>query len=235
MVLTLFDLLLTPVYLLIIYFIAGHIQDKNRIENPVYGNYVNGLLAKCFGAISVCLIYQFYYTGGDTTNYYMTAKAISNLIYKDSNTFISVVFGNNSMENFSTFDSSTGYPVFWRDLNALFVSRLIVPLYFLSFGSYMVMSILLAWICYSGIWKLFLLFNEQFPQLQKQFAISILFIPSVVFWGSGLLKDTITISAVGWFTYSFYIFFIKSQVSDSCQDFASPSHRATLIYPKLPT
>ena len=213
MVLTLFDLLLTPVYLLIIYFIAGHIQDKNRIENPVYGNYVNGLLAKCFGAISVCLIYQFYYTGGDTTNYYMTAKAISNLIYKDSNTFISVVFGNNSMENFSTFDSSTGYPVFWRDLNALFVSRLIVPLYFLSFGSYMVMSILLAWICYSGIWKLFLLFNEQFPQLQKQFAISILFIPSVVFWGSGLLKDTITISAVGWFTYSFYIFFIKKKHS----------------------
>jgi hypothetical protein len=42
-------------------------------------------------------------------------------------------------------------------------------------------------------------------------AISILFIPSVVFWGSGLLKDTITLSAVGWYTYHFYYFFIKKQ------------------------
>ncbi|MCC7051115.1 MAG: hypothetical protein IT239_04985 [Bacteroidia bacterium] len=33
----------------------------------------------------------------------------------------------------------------------------------------------------------------------------------MVFWGSGLLKDTITISAVGWFTYGFYFGFIKKK------------------------
>jgi hypothetical protein len=75
----------------------------------------------------------------------------------------------------------------------------------------MISAILLAWICYTGIWRLFLLFNEEFPPLEKQFSISILFIPSVVFWGSGLLKDTITLAAVGWFTYHFYSFFIKKE------------------------
>ena len=34
-----------------------------------------------------------------------------------------------------------------------------------------------------------------------------------MFWGSGVLKDTITISAVGWFTYSFYRFFINKRRS----------------------
>lgn len=211
MILTLYDLLLTPVYLIFIYFISGNIQDKNILKRPLYKHYVNGILVKLFGAISVCLIYQFYYTAGDTTNYYTTTKAISNLIYKDSNVFWDVMKGNNTVENYSFFDDSTGFPVYWRDSKAVFVSRLLVPLCFISFQSFVVMSILLAWICYSGIWKLFLLFNEEFPQLQDQFAISILFIPSVVFWGSGLLKDTITISAVGWYTYYFYLFFIKKK------------------------
>lgn len=32
-----------------------------------------------------------------------------------------------------------------------------------------------------------------------------------MFWGSGLMKDSFTLSAVGWFTYAFYHFFIKKQ------------------------
>lgn len=213
MVLTLFDLFLTPVYLILIYFFSGYVQDKHIVYQPLYKYYVRGLFVKLFGAIAVCLIYQFYYTGGDTTNYYQTSKAIANLSFKDFESFIDVLKGSNSYENYLNFDSETGFPVFWKDPNALFVSRLIVPLYYLSCGSYIVMSLLLAWLCYTGVWRLFLLFNEQFPALQRQFAISILFIPSVVFWGSGLLKDTITLSAVGWYTYYFYSFFVKKRYS----------------------
>jgi len=211
MVVTIFDLLLTPLYLLVIYFIASFIEHKNKVEQPLYKWYTRGLMVKLFGAIAVCLIYQFYYAGGDTTNYYQTTEAIWNLSHKDISVFFDVVFGNNSRENYSYFDSTTGYPVFWVDDKALFVSRLLVPLSFLSMHSFVIMAVLLAWICYTGIWRLFLLFNSQFPQLQKQFAISILFIPSVVFWGSGLLKDTITLSAVGWYTYHFYYFFIRKE------------------------
>ncbi len=211
MVLSIFDLLLAPLYLLMIYFIGSYIQSKYIVAQPLYKWYTRGLMIKLFGAISVCLIYQFYYTGGDTTNYYETTKAISNLFYKDTHMFWDVASGNNSLANYQYFDNNTGYPVFWRDGTAVFVSRLLIPLYFLSFQSFVVMSILLAWICYTGIWRLFILFNEQFPKLERQFAISILFIPSVVFWGSGLLKDTITLSAVGWYTYYFYSFFIRKK------------------------
>jgi len=210
-ILTLFDLFLTPVYLILIYFVAGYVQDKHIVYQPLYKYYVRGLFVKLFGAIAVCLIYQFYYSGGDTVNYYLTSKAVGNMLLKDTETFWDMLKGNNSYSNLLSFDSTTGFPVFWRDTNALFVSRLMVPFYYLSCGSYVVMSLLLAWFCYTGVWRLFLLFNEQFPTLQRQFAISILYIPSVVFWGSGLLKDTITLSAVGWYTYSFYVFFITKE------------------------
>jgi hypothetical protein len=210
MVLTIFDLLLVPLYFTLIYFVAGNIQQKNIVKNPLYKWYRRGLLVKICGAIAVCLIYQFYYTGGDTSNYYETTKAIVSLLYKDSNVFWKVfLFGETTREHYNYFEASTGLPVYWRDGASLFVSRLTTPLYFLSFQSFMVMSMLLSWACYSGIWRLFILFSSQFGALEKQFAIAFLFIPSVVFWGSGLLKDSITLAAVGWYTYHFYYFFIK--------------------------
>ena len=211
MILSIFDLLLTPLYLIFIYIISSYIQKRNEKKYPLYKYYSKGLFIKFFGAISVCLIYQFYYTDGDTTNYFETSRAISNLLIKDRHVFFDVMSGNNSWENYSYFDKDTYWPVYWRDKNAFFVARLLVPIMLLSFKTFIVSAILLAWVCYAGIWRLFLLFNKEFPEIQKELAISILFIPSVVFWGSGLLKDTITLSAVGWYTYHFYYFFIKKK------------------------
>jgi hypothetical protein len=211
MVLSIFDWLLIPLYFLIIYFYANYIKKKNEKIQPLYKWYTLGLMVKLIGAISVCLIYQLYYNGGDTTCYFQTSTAILNLAGKDWNVFWDVMMGHNTAENYSYFDAATSWPVYWRDDKALFVARIIVPFCALAFNNFVITAILLAWVCYTGIWRLFLLFNEEFPQLQKQLAISILFIPSVVFWGSGLLKDTITLSAVGWYTYHFYYFFIKKK------------------------
>ncbi|CAN5336417.1 hypothetical protein BH10BAC1_BH10BAC1_13450 [soil metagenome] len=211
MVLTIFDLLLLPIYLLLIYFVSSAIQRKNEKLQPLYKWYTKGLFIKLAGAISVCLIYQFYYSGGDTVAYFETSRAIGNLLYKDFYMFLDVMSGNNSPENYSYFDSTTTIPVYWREDKTVFVARLFVPLYYISFHSFMIMTVLLSWICYTGIWRLFMLFHSQIPKLEKQFAIAFLFIPSVVFWGSGLLKDTITLSAVGWYTYHFYYFFIKRE------------------------
>jgi hypothetical protein len=41
-----------------------------------------------------------------------------------------------------------------------------------------------------------------YPHLKKGFALAIFWAPSLVFWGSGLLKDTITLGALGLMCYS---------------------------------
>jgi hypothetical protein len=46
------------------------------------------------------------------------------------------------------------------------------------------------------------------PKMHLQLAIAIFFIPSVFFWGSGILKDTITLGALGWATYAFAEIFL---------------------------
>jgi len=68
---------------------------------------------------------------------------------------------------------------------------------------------LFAFVSYAGVWRLFLVFNEIYPNMEKKFAIAILYMPSLIFWGSGILKDTITFSAACFFTYGIYNTFIK--------------------------
>ncbi|MBK5285167.1 MAG: hypothetical protein JJE25_07160 [Bacteroidia bacterium] len=45
---------------------------------------------------------------------------------------------------------------------------------------------------------------REFPNLQREFAFAVFFIPSVAFWGSGLLKDNLTFSAVCLFSHAIY-------------------------------
>jgi hypothetical protein len=207
--LSIFDLLLTPIYILGAYIYAYKVTNKNIRDNPEYAYFTKGLMVRVGGAIAIGLVYFFYYKGGDTTNYYQTASAYGKLIFKNQSDFWIGWLGD-SIGLYLQFDETTGYPVYYpRDHHSFFVVRLLIPIVALGFHSYFSSAVLVACITYGGLWKLYQTFLQEFPTLKKEFAIACLFIPSCVFWGSGLMKDSFTLSAVGWYTYAFYQFFIK--------------------------
>lgn len=207
--LTFWDVILSPIYLFIIFFIARIIKSKNIEKNSAYEYYIKGLSVKIIGGIGVCLVYSFYYGGGDTVAFFWNNLVLSKLFFKSPVEFFSILIKGFSLEKLYLWDSFTGYPEYLEDSKTFFVNRFTSIITLISFRSYIVTTILLACLSYSGIWRMYLVFCEEFPELKKKFAIAFLFIPSVVFWGSGLLKDTITIAAIGWYIYGFYYFFIK--------------------------
>jgi hypothetical protein len=209
--LSVFDILLPPFYILAAIF-YGYSTTKKKIRtNPEYKYFTRGLIARIGGAIALGLIYFFYYDGGDTVNYFQTASAYSNLLYKKPSDFFLVWLGDGS-GHFFQFDDSTGYPIYKiRDVHSFFVVRLLMPIVILGFHSYFASAILVAFFTFGGMWKLYQTFLAEFPTLKREFAIAVLFIPSCLFWGSGIMKDSFTLSAVGWFTYAFYYFFIKKE------------------------
>ncbi len=211
--LDIFDCLLTPIYVLLILFIAYYIKRRYIQTQDEYRYFIPGLIVKMIGAIALGLVYYYYYKGGDTINYYQTAVSYVNLAPTNFDRFLEGWLGSPMRVNMEQcFNESTGYPVYsHKDQNSFFVVRLLIPIMAFSFKSYFTCAILTATITYTGIWKLYQTFLQEFPELKKQLAIAILFVPSCVFWGSGLMKDSFTLSAVGWFTYSFYFFFIKKQ------------------------
>lgn len=207
------EYLLLPFFLFLILLISIRVRNRNIVKHPDYKYYIPGLFAKLGGSVLFCLIYIYYYSGGDTTAYYESAMAFANMFNKNFLNFFQVLFGDNTFENLSLFDTETGWPLryMYFDSQTLMVIRIISPLMVLSFKSYLLCTILLSWLSYFGIWRLFRLFSEYYKPLTKQFAIAVLFIPSVVFWGSGILKDTITLSATCWFVYGVYRAFIQKK------------------------
>ena len=208
--LSIFDLLITPIYIFLAWLIANFIKNKNIYNHPEYTYFTYGLLAKIVGATALGLVYFFYYGGGDTTNYFESAKAYDNLFFKNRSDFFGGWLGDVRGYDYYFFDETTGYSAYYQiNTTSFFVVRLLIPIVALAFKSYFASAVLTACITYTGVWKLYKTFLQEFPSLKKELAIAILFIPSCVFWGSGLMKDSFTLSAVGWFTYSFYHFFIQ--------------------------
>ncbi len=202
--------LLAPVYVVIIILYADYVRKKNS-QNPLYKYYMSAILAKVGAGILFACIYIYYYKGGDTIMYYESGWALVNLFFKKPIEFFYVLFGDYSDEKVYYFDSSTGYILgyIYHDSQTFGVVRVLGPILFLSFKSYVIGTILFSWFSFFGIWKLFLMYCEKYPFLSDKFALVILFIPSVLFWGSGILKDTITLSAACWYVYAMNKLFLK--------------------------
>jgi hypothetical protein len=62
------------------------------------------------------------------------------------------------------------------------------------------------------MWLFFNVFSKNFPHLHRSLAFAILFIPSVIFWGSGILKDSIVLAFIGVLTYCVKRIFIDKKI-----------------------
>jgi hypothetical protein len=75
----------------------------------------------------------------------------------------------------------------------------------------MVINLIFSMISFSGVWRLYKFFYQQYPHLHKKLAIAILYLPTFVFWSSGILKDPLCTGMLGWLTYSLYGAFYKRE------------------------
>lgn len=204
------DLVITPCWLIVIYLIAFRLR-KAATDEVTRRYFIPGLTVKIAGAIAIGAIYQFYYGGGDTFNYFdWGSKHIWEAFKESPIKALQLIFANGEYHP-STFSYAVNI-VTYRDLPSYFVVRIAGALDILTFHTYSATASLFALISFSGIWAMYKTFYKLYPGLHKQFAIAVLFVPSVFFWGSGILKDSLTIGALGWLTYgSFHLFLVRKQ------------------------
>ena len=204
------DLLLTPVYLAIFYVLAYIIKPRVTDKNTAR-YFIPGYTVKIVGAIALGLIYQFYYGGGDTFVFYQDSTLIHQVFFESPIAGLKLLFSNDRYDPDIYLYASRMHH--FGDTSTYFIIKLAAVLSFLSLNSYTVIACMFASISYSGLWNLYRTFYRLYPHLYKPIAYSVLFIPSVFFWGSGYLKDSITLAAVGWAVYCLYWIFIKKQKS----------------------
>lgn len=183
--------------LLSVMLLGGRIARRKIAHAPHYRYFTLGMLAKIFGGLFFGCIYVFYYKHGDSTGYYECAVAFTKLFWYDFPAFLEAYFGAGTVEIKSLFNAQTGEPMMYMfgEDKARFVIKLTVPFLLVTGGSYFLSTALIAIVTYSGLWRLYLMFVSHFPQHASRLAVAILFMPSVICWGSGILKDSFTLAA----------------------------------------
>lgn len=183
---------------------AWFVKIRKQDRFPEYRYYVPGLMAKLLGGISFALVYALYYGGGDTVLYYYSSCSMINLAFFDLQKFVSLMLGNLTPENFSVFGPQIGYVSYRSDYNSFSAIRFSVPFVFIAGKSFLGSTLLIAAFTYNGLWAMFRLLYYRFKELPKAMAFSVLFVPSTIFWGSGIMKDSYTLMAAMYFFVAYY-------------------------------
>ncbi|WP_424963341.1 hypothetical protein [Ekhidna sp.] len=196
------DLIVTPIYLILFSVIAYFIRPY--VTNDQTKKYfLPALWARFAGAILLGVLYQFYYGGGDTFNYWEHgSRWIYEAFQEDITTGIKLLLDNGGSR---ALDETYAYSTriwYYRDPASYAVVRLTALFDLFTLHTYSATSLFFAVFSFSGMWAMYSTLQNKYPNNSGWLAVAVLFIPSVIFWGSGILKDTVTLGALGWMTWS---------------------------------
>lgn len=195
------DLFITPLYLIIIYAIAYGVRSSvTNIYTKKY--FIPALSVKIVGAISLGILYHTLY-GGDTNNYFRQAGIVYHAFGDSFAAGLELVTTSGDVTPaISKYTNQLTW--FGRGNNEYFVIRVAAVFALLSFNTYTVVAVCFAALTFTGMWAMYMTFAKIRPQAYRELAIAVFFLPSVFFWGSGLMKDSLCIGALGWLFYAFY-------------------------------
>lgn len=199
---SLWDLILIPLYLLLSYIFLVLLRKKNTGNSLMQRYLVKAFFYRAAFAILLCLLIYFYYGFGDTMTYFREAMNVKAAI-KRGDVSLTILFRDYDYVTTNYDGLITGANSGW------IIERIALVLSYLTFNSYLTITLLCALITYSGVFKMFEAFAGLMPQWHSKISLLVLYFPSVTIYGSGLLKDSFCIAALGWLIYCVYQIFMK--------------------------
>lgn len=210
---TIYDYLLMPVYLFAFYFLVIA-KAKKYGHDPLRKYLITGFFLHMGGSLLYCMVVQYYYGYGDSFGFFQGSNFIRNVISSTGDPFTPFFMSSDDFEKaYGIVGSSdltlpTGIDV---DSN-LTVMKISAALSYVSFNSYVVISMFFGLFAFTGLWKLYKTFNEILEKkTPKLLAFAVLYMPSVCFYGSGLIKDSICLGAIGFIVYYMHKVFVKKK------------------------
>lgn len=202
------DFLLAPLLIVMWIGIAMLIRNRKYKGTVIYKYFVPALVARIVGAVLTALMYQYYYGGGDTFMYFFGAKDIFDALLGAPDAAYEMLFVDMSDWKLETFDHVKFVTFFSKEKEAL-VLKLGGVFSIVGFGTYIGISLGITFFSFLGCWCLFLVFYHIYPHLHRPFAYAFLFLPSMCFWSTGLMKDPLVIAGLGFFVYGIYFLLMK--------------------------
>ncbi len=206
--LTIYDYLLFPIYLYLVFLVFKKMQAKYKDRKNLYLYFTWGFRIKIASIVIYTLLINYSLRGDSVNIYFAEGKHFTEMI-KENPSQVSLLFTNGGTYIDSLADEECkGYLQY--ESNYLVVKFAII-LCFLTFSKFLLICLILGFIAFLGSWQLFMFFYNYYPYLHKQFAIATLAIPNVIFWTSGLSKDTICMASIGFLAKALFDIFVTKK------------------------
>ena len=211
---TIFDYLLLPVYFYIFYIIVKRVSVKYP-DAEIRKYFFVSFYLHMLGAVAYAMMVQYYYGYGDSFIFFYGSKFLSTQVAQDAGNI--KYFFKSAAEVKTWYDFEVGdlnYSGYLGISSNLFIMKISAILSLVTFNKYLITTLFFGLFSFAGLWRLFLAFKDINKNKEiKLLAWAILFVPSVWFWGSGLIKDSVCIGGIGFITYFLHKLFIKKEFS----------------------
>jgi len=213
-IITIIDYLLLPVYLYLFYIIVRK-QSFKYTDADIRRFFFTAFWLRMFGSIAYSMLVQYYYGYGDSFTYYAGGDFLRGQLMRDAGNIKYFFASAEEVRRWYDFeDGNVGYAGYFGVTSNLFVMKIAALISFLAFNKFLIISVFFGLFSFAGQWRLFKVFNEvNKGKYVKILAIAVLYTPSIWFWGSGLMKDSICIGGVGFIIYYLYELFVKKNYS----------------------
>lgn len=209
------DLFLSPLYLALIYLWAYYRKSATYKGTDIEKYFIPALTVRMVGAVLTAFMYQYYYGYGDCFTYWLCSKYCWEHLFSSPDAYLNILikpFDSYSYNTLMMLDDLDHYK-FFRDPSTNIVIRSSMFFSLFTFNTFLPVSFFITLFAFLGNWRFFLVFSSIYPKNKKYIAIAILFIPSVFFWGTGVMKDPICLGAMGFVIYYVHKLFILKKIS----------------------
>lgn len=188
------------------------------VEPPVPRKAFAGLfLLKVLMGVVLWSIYTFYYTNrldADIYKYFDDSAIMFNAIYHNPLHYFQMLSGidENAPHLLPYYDEMNS----WYNIDMIYndnrtMIRLNAFFRLFSFGFYHVHSILMVFLAFIGLTGIFKIFNRIKTGRSYEFVFACFLLPSILFWTSGVLKDSLLVTALGLMLFALFKLLQKYQ------------------------
>lgn len=146
-------------------------------------------LSRVAGGIVLGLLYFDHYKVGDTISFWQDGNHLASLFLESPGKVVKFFWDDSSVpEIVNALQQQTPRSVFFVKICGF--------LSLISGGNYWVMATWLSFASFAGAWLLYRRLVEFYAPVRQAAALALFFVPSVVFWSSGLIKESLGLSAL---------------------------------------
>lgn len=162
------------------------------------------LVLKLVSGMVLGALYQYYYGYGDTLRYFFSGSVMRGALLEDPSAGALFFFGDTGQVPPDLKETAMLIPYWKHQASALLVARISGLLSFLTLNSYYANSLFFSFFSFTGVWALYCTVLYYLPGQERWMKWAILYLPSLIFWGSGLFKDPLTLGLTGWWIWALH-------------------------------